>query len=342
MTNPILYRLARAFPEKFQNRIGEKIRIAGYPQDAQTWIGKTMLASLLGALIGAILLGLVYPFVNGWLSALVKGVEFSLETAVPAGLILGLGMGIAFRCLALYYSIERRRAKVEEILPDFLFLVGGNIRAGMTSFSAFKSSTRPEFGPLSDEIKSVASRSLGTESFSSALSTVSERIQSRNLSETVRFFLQAMRSGGKMAQLLENTANDLRRTQDLKKELETSTKTYVIFIAFVMMVATPLLMAVSVQFVALITQIQAQNTIASTDSSSLGFLGGALQITPAFLESVAYVLLFGNAILAGIFMGTIGQGKPLLGLRYTPVLFAISLVAFFLAKGVLGGILATT
>ena len=148
-----------------------------------------------------------------------------------------------------------------------------------------------------------------------------------------------------MAQLLESTSTDLRRSQDLKKELESSTKTYVIFVAFVMVVATPLLMAVSVSFVELITRIQSQVSISTPQSSdsgnALGFLGSTLSISPAFLEGMAYILLAGNAILAGLFMGMIGSHKPLLGLRYTPIMLGVSIVVFILAKGVLSGLLST-
>jgi flagellar protein FlaJ len=246
---------------------------------------------------------------------------------------------LILRGLHVYYAVENRRKKVEDILPDFLLLVAGNIRAGMTSFSAFKSSARPEFGALSEEIKGVTTRSLGTGSFTQALLEISTSIQSQSLSESVRFFIQASKSGGKIAQLLENTSNDLRRTQDLKRELESSTRTYVIFVAFVMVIATPLLMAVSVSFVELITSIQSQSLVSGDAGSSLGFLGGTLSITPIFLEGMAYVLLAGNAVLAGLFMGMIGQGKPLLGLRFTIPMLAVSIIVFWIARSFLGSLL---
>ncbi len=336
-------RVARALPVSFQDRADRQVKEAGLREDSTTWLAKTTIVTFLFAVIGGLEGYFLHSFINAWLGNLLPGIMLPLEITIFLGLIIGFLAGIIVRMLVLYYSIENRRRKVEEILPDFLLLVAGNIRAGMTSFSAFKSSSRPEFGPLAEEVRTVTTRALGTESFGNALSTISQRIKSRSLSETVRFFLQAVRSGGKVAQILENTSSDLRRTQDLKKELESSTRTYVIFVAFVMVIATPLLMAVSVEFVTLITRIQSQNTFLTTDaaSSSVGFLTGTLTITPAFLESAAYILLFGNAILAGLFIGVIGQGKPLLGLRYTIPMFVISVIGFGIARIVLGGILGS-
>ncbi len=319
-------------------------REAGLAEDGAAWLSQTLILSILTAITGASIFYLFYSTLNAWLIPLGTGIILVDHSAGILGVFLGFVTGLILQVLILYYRIENRRKKVEEVLPDFLLLVAGNIRSGMTSFSAFKSSTRPEFGALSDEIRAVTTRALGTESFGNVLSGISARIKSKSLSETVRFFLQAVRSGGKIAQILESSSADLRRTQDLKKELESSVKTYVIFVAFVMVIATPLLMAVSVEFVTLITHIQGQSAFltAGTESSSVGFLGGKLSITSTFLESVAYILLLGNAILAGIFMGVIGEGKPFLGLRYTPVMFIVSLIAFGLARQVLGGLLATT
>ena len=342
MPNPLYYRLSRALPVRMRENANAYLREAGSSDDGATWLSKTFILSILAAIAGGALFYFTYDFLNAWLTPLGTGIIFTSETAAILGVGLGFVTGLALQVLILYYTIERRRKKVEDVLPDFLLLVAGNIRAGMTSFSAFKSSTRPEFGALSDEIRAVTTRALGTESFGSVLSGISNRIKSKSLSETVRFFLQAVRSGGRIAQILESSSADLRRTQDLKKELESSVKTYVIFVAFVMVVATPLLMAVSVEFVTLITRIQGQSAFltAGSSSSNVGFLGGKLSITPVFLESIAYILLLGNAILAGIFMGVIGEGKPFLGLRYTPIMFIVSMIAFGLARQVLGSLLS--
>lgn len=341
--NALLYRLARSLPTSLQKRAQSFVREAGGEIDSSVWLAKTLLLSILGGIAFALLLAWQVDFVNEWLKTLRVGFVFDPITSGALGFVLGLGMMIAFRYVQIYYLIESRSRVVENILPDFLLLVAGNIRAGMTSFSAFRGSARPEFGALSEEIKAVSARSLGVESFTEALSTISNKIKSRNLTETVGFFLQAMKSGGRLAQLLENTSADLRRTQDLKKELQAATATYVIFVGFVIVIATPLLMAVSVEFVELIGKIQGQSlSSGAQELAGTGFVGGKVSITPEFLTGIAYILLFGNSVLAGLFMGTIGSSKPLLGLRYTMPMFVISLVVFFISKQFLKGLLGLT
>ena len=342
MKTDIWYRLSRRLPEKFQDNAIENIKKAGFKQDAHEWLGKSVML----VFIFTILVGIAFYFSEDVLTAfvqpLIPGIEVPLFVWVLAGLVVGFVASAGIRGLQLYYSIQKRRQTVEDILPDFLLMVAGNIRAGMTSFSAFKGSARPEFGALSKEIHAITSRSLGVESFSNALSKLNQNIQSTSLNETIRFFLQAVRSGGKLARLLENTAVDLRRTQDLKKELQSSTKTYVIFVAFVMVIATPLLMAVAIEFVDLIASIQSQNQFGgAVEGSAVGFLGGAITIDSIFLTSIAYLLLLGNAILGSLFMGTIGQNRPLLGLRFAPIMFIVSIVMLWVGRIMLGGLLGT-
>jgi pilus assembly protein TadC len=343
MTFFLLERLARLLPKRIQTWSEIHVRLAGYTsrEEPLSWLAKGIILVLMGGILGGIVGWMGTPFLNAWISTVFTPTLFPKIVYALVGILVGGGLVTILRGLSIYYAIERRRSAVEEILPDFLLLVAGNIRAGMTSFSAFKSSTRPEFGALAEEVRTVTARSLGTGSFGNALTVISENIRSKSLSESVRFFLQAVRSGGKVAQILENTSTDLRRTQDLKKELESGTRTYVIFVAFVMVIATPLLMAVSVSFVELITRIQSQSGLsaAGVETAGLGFLGGNLTISAAFLEGMAYILLIGNALLAGLFMGTIGGGKPLLGMRYTPFMFIASVLVFWVAKGVLSGLL---
>ena len=79
-----------------------------------------------------------------------------------------------------------------------------------------RAGARKEFGPLSEEIKVAAAKSLGTKSFGAALKQLSRSIKSKTLEETVSFFSQAMKSGGRLAMLLQTSALDLRRTQEMK------------------------------------------------------------------------------------------------------------------------------
>jgi len=315
--------------EKRREKIFPKLRFAGINEDFDVWLGKRMILIALAGIIGFLLPLTIgqYFFVLDFTTLLVP-----LAMAFGAGLLLAF-IAIIFVYLHTYYLIEGRISMVEEILPDFMLLVSSNINAGMTPFAAFRASARKEFGPLSEEVKIASVKSLGTKSFSAALAQVGVRINSRVLNESISFFAQAMKSGGKLAKLLETSALDLRQTQEMKKELQSSTRMYVIFVAFVIIVATPLLLAVSMQFLTMIASIQAETTTGlGAETASVAFLSSELNITTDFMMIVSFILLFGNALLAGMFIGVIGQGKAKMGLKYSPLIFIVSIAALFVSN----------
>jgi len=313
-----------------EKKVYPMLSYAGVRDDFDVFLGKRI---FLGVLIGVI--GAQLP----WASRMVN-FGYSFEQVFAFSLLLFFvfaGISGLLFYLHIFYVIEARKKLAEKVLPDFLLLVSSNIRAGMTPFAAFRHSARDEFGPLAEEIKIATSKSLGTGSFTEALSKVSERIASDSLSETVSFFAQAIKSGGKVAMLLETTASDMQQTQALKKEMVSSTKMYVMFVVFVVVIATPILLSVSVQFLDMIESIQSEADIGSGSGTS--FLSTKLNISSDFLMTVALVLLSGNAFLASMFIGVIGQGKLKLGLKYFPVILIISVLVFLISRVIFGGFL---
>jgi flagellar protein FlaJ len=323
-------------PKKFlEEKIKPALIYAGSRDDARGWIGlRLFIASLMGA-IGFLIPFSLLPLIN-----FLFGTEIYFEPPIRAGLMLGLAFfGIIATITIFYlhisYVIDGRKKMVENILPDFLFLVGNNLKSGMSPFYAFRSAVRPEFGPLSEEIKIATQKSLGVESFSDALKGISERIDSRILTDTTKFFAQALRSGGHLAMLIETTASDIKQTNQLKKELVTSTRMYTLFILFVVIVASPMLLAVSVQFLAILSSIQLKTGgLTSTTSeqvmSQAGLGGGAITITPEFMQNISIFIMISNAILASIFIGILGGGKLKEGLKYTPIMIITGLLLFFI------------
>ena len=341
-------RISRIFsiiiPKKF---IDTKIKIAltyaGSRDDAKRWAGlRLFIATLLGA-IGFLIPFSLIPLIN-----VLLGTEIYFEGLL--NLIVMIGMGLTFFLVTLIlfylhisYVIDGRKKMVENILPDFLYLVGNNLKSGMSPFYAFRSAVRPEFGPLSEEIKIATQKSLGVESFSDALREIGQRIDSKVLNDTTKFFAQALRSGGHLAQLIETTASDIKQTNRLKTELVTSTRMYTMFILFVVIIASPMLLAVSVQFLNILGSIQTQTAgLGGTDASVAGgpqFASGGISITPEFMTMVSYGIVIINSFLASIFIGLLGGGRIRDGLKYAPIMAGIGIVLLMVFLAAIGGLL---
>lgn len=322
-------------PRRYKKSAELLLNYAGVDEDVETWLGMRIFVSLLFAVIGA----LIPHLLNSYNIALADSAPNTiLSFSLLAGLITFLLVLMVFYS-HLYYVIDERRKRVELILPDFLLLIAANLRAGMTPVSAFVESSMPEFGPLEDEVRIVASRSMGTESFVTVFGGLGKRIDSGVLKRVVGLFTTGMVSGGHLARLLETSALDIRETQELKQELSASTRMYVIFVMFIVLVGVPLLLSISIQFLVKLTALRSQISNASLGEFSSPLLSVESSLEPEFVERMTYVILIGTTLSVSILIGVINEGKLLYGLRYFLPLVAIALVDFMVCKSVVEGIL---
>ena len=313
---------ALLLPRAYHRHAARQLVYAGERTDAVQELGAATVLALLAA-VGVMLI----PFARGTAFGIV-----TLSGAAAAALLVELAA-----YFVLYLKVQDRTRRVEQVLPDALQLIGSNIRAGMTPFQALRLAARKEFGPLEEEIRFATARALGTESFSDALLSMSQRVKSEMLSRALKLFTTAMRSGGHLATLLEELARDMVAMRALKKELVTSTKTYTIFVLFTIIIGMPLLLAISLHFITVITGLQA---IAGLRSDfGLGFLAGEITITADFMLRAAVVMLLVTSLLACALLGVIAEGKPAVGFRYAPAVIAGSLIAFVVLRAVLQGLL---
>ncbi|MFA5931471.1 MAG: type II secretion system F family protein [archaeon] len=332
-------------PKKFmEEKVKVALTYAGSKDDARNWIGLRLFIATLMATIGFLIPFSLFPLLNVALNW-----EIYFPPTIKLALMFVLAIVAFLATSALFYLhisyvIDGRKKMVENILPDFLFLVGNNLKSGMSPFYAFRSAVRPEFGPLSEEIKIATQKSLGVQSFSDALRDIGRRIDSKVLSDTTKFFSQALRSGGHLAQLIETTAADIKQTNQLKKELATSTKMYSMFILFVVIIASPMLLAVSVQFLNVLSGIQVKTSgLTGGGNDELmkqsGLGGGTITITADFMKLIAYFVIFTNSLLASIFIGILGGGKIKDGLKFAPIMIIVGLILFTIFVTAVGGLL---
>jgi hypothetical protein len=197
----------------------------------------------------------------------------------------------------------------------------------------------PEFGPLEDEVKIVASRSMGSESFLTVFGGLSERIDSKILKRVVGLFTTGMVSGGHLARLLETSALDIRETHELREELSSSTRMYVIFVLFIILVGIPLLLSISIQFLVKLTSLKSQISQSSFSEFSPSLFSVEGSLDPGFVEKMTYVILIGTTFFVSILIGVINEGKLFYGLRYFLPLVAIALIDFIVCKSIVEGIL---
>jgi archaellum biogenesis protein FlaJ (TadC family) len=310
----LYYVLGNFTPSGVNRHLKEMLEYAGVDMDARVWFGSVLLLSLL--------FGIVFLLFS-WVILEITDAGILLLIAICAFLFTSFTL-----YLVLHFRVEDRRRRIEYVLPDALQIIAANIRAGLTPLAALRTAARPEFGPLEEEIRCVTAKSLGIESFTDALMEMSKRIKSEILERTVALFIVSMRSGGSLAVLLENAADDILEGQELRRELIAGTNMYIVFILFAVLVGMPALLSISIEFVNMISSLQ-QNSVSTSLSGEIG-LGTQAPVSADFLLDVSMVVIIGTSLTVSMLVGVIHDGKELNGLRYTLYLAAISFIVFLL------------
>jgi archaeal flagellar protein FlaJ len=339
------YVVRRKFVSSVPRRPGSQITrllaYAGIDTPPELWMGGRLFLAFIVSVLAATAPFIAIALTNqdygyGTLSKL--NIAFFLGASVLAFFIGFIGF-LAMTYLHLYYIIHDRTKRVEEILPDFLLMVAAHMHAGLTPFAALQAAARPEFGPMEKEIRDIGARSMGSETFTDAIEQLTWRIDSPMLRRTIAFFENGLRSGGKLAQLLETSAEEIRDLDEIRRETVLNTRTYTIFLVFILLGGLPLLLAISTEFLALFSDMQKQISTDDASTSVSSAISPQVKISPEFVNAMAIVIIIGNSILVGVFIGVIGEGKVLYGLKYSPPMAIVAFVIFTIIKSFLSTIL---
>ncbi|MFC2154277.1 type II secretion system F family protein [Candidatus Altiarchaeota archaeon] len=323
--NPIVKILPRTTRIKYR----QLLRFSRIQTPPDAFMGGMLILGLIfGVLMGIFLQSI--GVLNVWIGIVVFFILFE---------------GVVYLLVVL--SADSKGREVEVALPDALQLMSSNIRAGLTTDKALLLAARPEFGYLSFEIKRIGKEAMAGRSLTDALQKTSKNVRSNNLARTIDLIVQSINSGGKLADLLEQTADDLRDQQMIQKEISASVLMYVFFIFIAIGFGAPALFAMSSFLVELMTGMM--NTIAADmpNASEMGdampISVGNVKITSEFIHMYSLASLFASSFFGAMVMGLVMKGEERDGFKYFPILLAISIGLFFLGgfllEKILGGMM---
>ncbi len=288
-------------------------------------------------------LGFVLSF--GFLLALALG--FNLKGFFGISFFLTFFITLLATQLGVYFwliiRVDRKASVVEEVLPDAMQLMASNLRAGLTTERAILLASRPEFGPLQKEIDNVGKKlAVGVE-LADALSGMSKKIQSRVLEKTLILIKTGLESGGSLAPLLEQIAENLREQQLVRKRIRANVLMYVIFIFAAVSFGSPMLFGLSSFLVRVLTQNIAAIDIPpeATSTIDLPFTIAQVSISETFLITFVIISLVVNSLFASIILGLIGKGREKDGIKFIPFMILVSLGVFFLVRLILKTMFST-
>jgi Flp pilus assembly protein TadB len=320
----------------------KELNTAGVNIPADSFAGFFSLIVIVVTIFATVSL-LVYPPATDAISGLV-----SQFVALPFPVIAVLMLIVVF--LFIYLSAltilssfllmraDERRTVLENSLPDFLTLVASNIKAGMTLDQAMWYSAKPEFGMLSVEVKSQIKSSFSGESLENTLDRLGGRFDSKVFKRTILLLKQATATGGELTNVLERTADDVRNTIIMKKEIAASLVLYEIFVLFAAVIGTPFLFAVASKLIEVFEklgpQVGAGGGISGgaggffTTVSSIKLAGAVISSSDFFWFSVPTI--FVTALISSFIVSVIRTGSKNQGMKYFPFVLLASYLVYWL------------
>lgn len=285
---------------------------------------------------------------------IVIGAALGLGVGVNAGAYFGVHPAIAFFAfflgtpfvayLLLRMSSESKGKFVETVLPDALQLIASNMKSGLTTERALFVAGRQEFGPLELELKTASKRISAGERVDVALFGISEGVNSNVLKKTIWLISQGIQSGGQIADLLLQLADDLKSQQALEDETKANISIYVMLIFFAALFGTPVLFGISSFIVQILTK-----QLASVPHIELGNVPGSSGLGPikafasgernqlgaTFIFDFSIVTLMLTTLFSALTIGVIEGGKEINGVKYIIPLLLGAFLIFFVVRAVL-------
>ncbi len=320
--------ISKLLPKNIKKDFKKRLSYSSIDLDIDKFLGFLVFATL------------SFGFIVGQIGSGLFGVSF---------FILGPASALMIPVLVyvwLMLSADSKKKFVENVLPDALQLMSSNIRAGITVDKAFILAARPEFGPLEAEIRRVGKETMAGRDLVDSLRGMTVRINSTNLDRSIDLIIHSIRSGGQLADLLDQTANDLRDQQIVQKEISASVLMYVLFVFIAIGLGAPMLFSMSAFLVNLLSEMSTNIAAGMPEGEAIQgapISMGSSDIDPGFIRNFALLSMAVSSIFGGIVMGLIMGGEEKSGLKFIPLLVVISISLFFigtfLLEKILGGMM---
>jgi archaeal flagellar protein FlaJ len=254
------------------------------------------------------------------------------------GLFIAAGVFVALLIIEglahyIVLSLSKKRAALaEEMIPDALRLIASNLRAGIIPEKAFMESARPEFGPLSIQIKEAGKSIMLGSSIKHAFMKIPDKIDSEVLRKTINLVAEGITRGANLASLLDGLADDMKSSSMLKKDIQAQVASYSMFIFLAIGFGAPILFSASLFLVETLIGLGSILPTQTLQTGSIHLAFAGISITKEFLLYYQIALMCVSSLFGGILMGMISEGKEFAGIKYVPLLITLNLVIFYLVK----------
>lgn len=316
--------LAKILPKKIRSHYEQQLKYSKIDVKPDKFIGFIFFSGIMLSIFSSILIN-AYLDVNVLPAFVISFVIFEFSTYIM-----------------LQFSIDSKSKFSEATLPDALQLMASNIRAGITTDKALFLAARPEFGPLAIEIKRIGKETMAGRNFTESLAKTKNHIRSRTLHRAVDLIINSVKSGGQLADLLDQTADNLVSQQMVEKEISADILMYVIFVFTAIGLGAPALFSMSGFLVNILTRNMMLISAgmpggleAMATTTAIPIMKSQVHLSSAFILKYSLISLTVSSFFGSLVMGLIYWGEEREGLKFFPILLTLSVGLFYIGSQIL-------
>ncbi len=209
----------RLVPQKLLRTVEVSLANSGMPFSGLEWIS-------IWVVISSVLFGIIYFIFNAFIGL--------------AAFIVGLAAMIMIPTM----RADKRRAMVEDSLPDALHHMAVAVRTGLVLESVIQEVSEAEYGPLSEEFARITLEIRKGRPLKEGLLAFGRRTRSKDIQRIMRLVLEGVEAGGPIADVLDEVSENMRAIKMIRRERKSATSQQISFLAMASLFAGPFVMGV--------------------------------------------------------------------------------------------------
>ncbi len=249
-----------------------------------------------------------------------------LAVILGSPLIAVLGIVLADIVAFLPYYIGRKKIdEVEEMLSEALRHMASVIRSGGAFEVAVREIAISDYGQLSKEFMRMLKEMEGGKSFVSTLMNTANRIGSKFLYRVSIIISDALRSGGRVADILDELGEDIRQLYQIKKERKAKTTMQYLFIAASAAVLGPFIVGISLGIISFMMDIG--ESLKGTGIVTEELLQQKAQYV-SLMEQILLGFVIVESLLSAFLAAAMREGRISYGVTIAPVFLLLAYLSF--------------
>ncbi len=261
-------------------------------------------------------------WISIWL--VVSTVLFGLVTFI-FNLFIGLAafiVGIAAMLMIPTMRADKRKAQIEDSLPDALHHMAVAVRTGLVLESVIQEISEAEYGPLSEEYARITLEIRKGRPLKEALLAFAKRTRSKDIQRIMRLILEGVEAGGPIADVLDEVSDNMRAIKMIKRERKSATSQQISFLAMASLFAGPFVMGV----------------VGGLPDVMEAVAGGMADLPLEEIKEVVRALtfyVFAQAVAAGLMMGVTMYGDFKKGFKFAIPMGIFAIVVYTFIKKIM-------